>query len=368
MTGRVPLARRNLLADRRRLVASVAGVGLAVMLILLLDGMWTGVQVQSRLYADRAGADLFVLQPGVSDLIAGESVLPASTVDTVARTPGVTRATPVQSTYVILEFHGQKVPTNLVGSVPGAAGGPWVMGEGRAVRTGGEIVVDSLLARRHGLDVGDRMAVMGQPFKIVGMSRESSGFMGVGYVFVTHDAATRLLGATSVTSYVLVATGDPTGVARRLAAQGLNVLTKEQAGSNTEDLFTGVFGGPLGLMVAVAFAAGTLVIALTAYTAVAERRREYGIVKAMGATRRTLIVLALGQTLVLAALGLVTGGVLFAAGRELIAAASPQFLVVVTAPAAVRAAAAALSMALVAAMVPARRLARLDPASAYRGS
>jgi len=269
MTGTVPLARRNLLADRRRLAASVAGVGLAVMLILLLDGMWTGVRAQSRLYADRAGADLFVLQPGVSDLIAGESVLPASTVDTVAGTPGVTWATPVQSTYVILEFHAKKVATYLVGSVPGQAGGPWVVAEGRTVRTGGEIVVDSLLARRHGLDVGDRMAVMGQPFRIVGISRESSGFMGVGYVFVTHDAAARLLGAASTTSYVLVGTADPGGARQRLTAQGLNVLTKEQAGSNTQDFFTGVFGGPLRLMVAVAFAAGTLVIALTAYTAVA---------------------------------------------------------------------------------------------------
>ena len=35
----VPLARRNLFADRRRLAAGVIGVGLAVMLILLLDGM-----------------------------------------------------------------------------------------------------------------------------------------------------------------------------------------------------------------------------------------------------------------------------------------------------------------------------------------
>lgn len=39
------------------------------------------------------------------------------------------------------------------------------------------------------------------------------------------------------------------------------------------------------MMVAVGFAAGTLIIALTTYTAVAERRREYGIIKAIGATR-----------------------------------------------------------------------------------
>ena len=52
MSGRVPLARRNLFADRRRLAASVTGVGLAVMLILLLDGMWAGIRQHGR---DRVG-------------------------------------------------------------------------------------------------------------------------------------------------------------------------------------------------------------------------------------------------------------------------------------------------------------------------
>ena len=75
----VPLARRNLFADRRRLAVSVVGVGLAVMLILLLDGMWAGMRAQARLYTDRASADLYVLQTGVRDLTAGTSQLPLRT-------------------------------------------------------------------------------------------------------------------------------------------------------------------------------------------------------------------------------------------------------------------------------------------------
>jgi hypothetical protein len=39
MFGRVPLAWRNVLAEPRLLVASAAGVGMAIMLILLLDGL-----------------------------------------------------------------------------------------------------------------------------------------------------------------------------------------------------------------------------------------------------------------------------------------------------------------------------------------
>ena len=58
MRGRVPLASRNLLAEPRRLVASAAGVGMAVMLILLLDGLWAGIEANITTYEDHVGAAL----------------------------------------------------------------------------------------------------------------------------------------------------------------------------------------------------------------------------------------------------------------------------------------------------------------------
>lgn len=118
---------------------------------------------------------------------------------------------------------------------------------------------------------------------------------------------------------------------------------------------------------AVAFTVGSLVIALTVYTAIMERRREYGIVKAMGAGGRRLLALAVQQTLIIAGIGLVSGGLLFLAGRAYISAVRPQFVILASPGSVGRAAIAALLMALVAAIVPARRLARLEPATAYRG-
>jgi putative ABC transport system permease protein len=126
---------------------------------------------------------------------------------------------------------------------------------------------------------------------------------------------------------VLVGAHDPAAVRQRLAGRGLAVLDRAELRSAGLELATRVHGTPLRLMVAVAFLAGTLIVALTAYTAVAERRREYGIVKAMGATGRRLTVLAVAQTFSLAALGLLAGGALFGAGRALIGWVRPQFLV-----------------------------------------
>jgi hypothetical protein len=60
----VPLARRSVLADPRRLLTTVAGVGTALALIMLLWGLWTGLQAQASAYADNAGADLIVAASG----------------------------------------------------------------------------------------------------------------------------------------------------------------------------------------------------------------------------------------------------------------------------------------------------------------
>jgi putative ABC transport system permease protein len=366
LSRRVPLAWRNLTADRRRLVASVTGVGLAVMLILLLDGMWTGLKAQTRLYTDKAGADLYVLQDGMRELHDG-GALPLSVVDQIEATPGVDWAQPVRGTHVILELHGTKLGPYLVGTAPGGHGGAWSIGDGRNVRADDEIVLDGVLADRHGIEVGDRIDVMGTSLRVVGLSFDTAGFM-TSYVFVTHAATDKLFGAPGTTSYILVGTAEPAAVKTRLTDAGFNTLTADQIAANAEDLASGIFSGPFRLMVVVAFAAGTLIVALTAYTAIIERRREYGIVRALGARGIRLVAIAIGQSLALALLGLLMGGLLYLGGREVIVTARPQFAVTLTSAALVRATTAAVLMALLAAIVPARRLAQLDPATAYRGS
>jgi putative ABC transport system permease protein len=364
---RVPLVRRNLLADWRRLVISVLGVGIALMLILLLDGLWAGIRSQVTMYEDHSGAQLYVVTPGTFNLFADSSTVPRSAVDDIRAIPGVQWAAPVRTSYTILDLHGRKVAVALVGSVPGQPGGPWAMAKGRAPTADDEVVVDSVLADRHDLHLDDSFALNGVTMRIVGLSSGTAGFM-TGFVFVTHHATDLISRAPDTTSVILVGTNEPAAVQQRLAALGLTAVDHAALRSSSLALATKIYGTPMRLMVAVGFAAGTLVIALTAYTAVAERRREYGIVKAIGATPTRLAALALGQTLSLALLGAAAAVVLYFGGRAAIEAIRPQFAVVLTTSGALRAAGAGLAMAVLAAVVPARRLARLDPSVAFRSS
>jgi len=208
--------------------------------------------------------------------------------------------------------------------------------------------------------------VADRSYQVVGITRHA-GFM-TGYLFATHRAVQTLLGAPGKTSAILVGTDQPTSVRDMLAASGLAVVDTPTLHRTAVELNTRVFGSPLKLMVAIAFAAGVLIVALTVYAQVAERRREYGIVKALGASSRRLVALALVQTLALSGLGLAAGGLLLAASRTLLGWLRPQFEVVITPGLLGQAVGAALVIALLAAIIPARRLTRLDPAAAYRGA
>lgn len=74
--GSVPVTWR-LLTDRPvRLAVGALGVGLALMLILLLDGLWVGVQNRVTLFEDHTGAQLAVVAPGTDSLFADASSLP----------------------------------------------------------------------------------------------------------------------------------------------------------------------------------------------------------------------------------------------------------------------------------------------------
>lgn len=366
MHRQVPLARRNVLADPRRLAASTAGVGLSLMLILLLSGLWAGVEAKTTVYEDNSGADLFVAQAGTRNFFSSVSVVPVGLADTLRKDPAVSWAAPVRGMFSVVELHDRKVPAYVVGFEPGRQGGPWKVIDGRAPRASDEITIGQVFRQRHGLDVGDTLKVLGRRFRVVGIA-DADMFM-TSFVFMTRRASDALLRSPKTTSFVLVSTDKPDAVRQRVQDLGYVALDRDQLKTNDLAVLARPFSVPIRVMVAVAFAVGSLVIALTAYSAIVDRSREYGIIRALGAGRPRLYRLAVTQTLVLAGLGFLAGGVMFGVGREVLGAVRPQFQIVLTPQIVLRTGLVALVMGLLAAVIPARRLARLDPAEAYRGA
>jgi hypothetical protein len=70
------LAWRNLVRDKTRLVLSAVGVALAIMLILILTGFISGLELQVSRYLDHAPGSVVLVQAGTNGT---SSLVPTNT-------------------------------------------------------------------------------------------------------------------------------------------------------------------------------------------------------------------------------------------------------------------------------------------------
>ena len=363
------LARRNLFRDRARFLLSVVGVAVSVGLILLLAGYRSGVYRQASAYLDNTPGSVVVAERGIRDFLGTSSVLPRDALDAVRSMPGVDRVIPVVSQLVIFERHGRKDGFFLIGYDPAAGGGPWKLVNGREPPADDELVIDRTTADQHDIVIGDQVTLLDREATVVGLSDETTFWAG-SIAFARITTLESLLRAPGLRSFLLVtpAAGvSPETLRDRLAVPGTEVLLKTDVVANDAKLMARVYDAPIGLMVAIAFVVGVLVVGLVIYTATIERRREYGAVKAIGARNRTLYRVVTIQAAIAAVVGAVAGtGLAFLAAAALMSW-RPQFLVAIEPTAVAMVLASSLVMALLAALIPARSAARLEPAEVFRG-
>jgi putative ABC transport system permease protein len=362
------LARRNLAHDRIRLALSVMGVALSVMLILLLSGYLAGIYRQASAYLDNAPGSIVVAQKGVRTFIGASSFLPSDVLEAVRATPGVERAVPIVFQSAVLELHDRKEIASLIGYDAELGGGPWELAAGREPTADDEVVVDRVLADQHGVVVGSRLKILDGEFTVVGLSNGTSLWIG-SYVFARADAVQALLRAPGVWSAIFVTPAAGVSddeIRARISAPGIEAYPKTDKIDNDRKGIGRIYDAPLGLMVAIAFVVGVLVVGLVIYTATVERRREYGALKAIGMRNGTLYRLVATQALIAAVAGGVLGaGLAFGLGAVLVTW-RPQFPVVIELGAVVAALGVSLVMAVLAALAPARAIARLAPAEVFR--
>ncbi len=363
------LARRNLLHDRTRFALSVLGVAVSIGLILLLSGYRSGVYQQSSAYLDNTPGSVVVAERGIRDFLGTASVLPPGAEQTAWQRPGVARVIPVVAQFVIFERHGRKDGFFLVGYVPAAGGGPWRLVAGREPAADDELVIDRTTAAQHEIAIGDQVRVLDRDATVVGLSDETTFWAGsVAFARITTlESLLRAPGRRSVQLVSPAAGVSPEALRDQLALPGTEVLLKSEIIANDRQLMARVYDAPIGLMVGIAFLVGVLVVGLVIYTATIERRREYGAVKAIGASNRTLYRVVTTQALIATVAGAVVGVGLAYGGGAALMTWRPQFLVAIE-PAAVGVVlASSLLMALLAALIPARAMARLEPAEVFRG-
>ncbi|OGO50328.1 MAG: hypothetical protein A2148_06595 [Chloroflexi bacterium RBG_16_68_14] len=368
---RVPLATRTLLRDWLRLFISIGGIGFAILLVLLLDGIRVGTVAKSTTYIDHVGADIFAARAGVTNMALAASALPEEVVAEAGAVEGVGRAAGILRIPVIISAQGEKRPVTLIGyDLTAGLGGPWELTAGRAIERDEEAVVDSALADDLGLDLGDSLEAIGDTFTIVGFSGQTANIAGK-HVFLTRRAVQAGLGFPGIVSFVLiqVAPGaDSEALAAALNEQlpELTATPRQQLSQNDRDLLGRLFVAPVNVMATVGFLVGLAIIGLTMYTTTAERLRDFGVLKAIGADNWFLFRTVITQATVLGLAGFAVGLGATSLAGPFIVGLVPDIGVTIRFVAALQTLGAVVAMSLLGAVLPVVRIMRVDPLMVFR--
>ena len=183
-----------------------------------------------------------------------------------------------------------------------------------ASKDANEAVIGSVLAEKNDLQVGDTFTAYGTTITVVGIYDAGTQFANNG-VFVSLSTLQRLSdqsdSITSITATVdsvdnlESATKAITSTLGDAADVTNNQETAEQAVAPLESVRTISLYSLIGAVVA-----GSVIILLTMIMIVRERRREVGVMKAIGASNLGIMRQFIAEAMTLTALGLVVGSVI----------------------------------------------------------
>ena len=269
-----------------------------------------------------------------------------------------------------------------------AALNPWHLVAGRAPQAAGQVVIDKKSASDGRLRVGDFTTVLvkGPPqrVQVVGIigfgTADSPG--GASVVLFTTPVAQQLVAAPGkYTSILFVA---KPGVSQRQLVSnlksslphGLEAITGAALIKESQDQFAKVlafFNTFLLIFAIVALLVGAFMIFNTFSITVAQRTRENGLMRALGASKRQVLGSVLLEAVVVGIIASVIGlaaGVAVAIGLKAMLSALgfglPAGGIVFTARTALIAGLAGLAVTMVAAVSPARKAAKVPPVAAMQ--
>ena len=372
------LAFRQIRLDSGRSVLTCVGIAAVLAVILVLQGFQQGLYRQLEDVALARNADLIATQAGVTNMVAARSVIPQMVRERVEAVDGVKLAHPMTALSLIYEKDGKKTAVFL--TVTETRGGPSQTIQGRLIQNDGEVVIDRALAQHYGLTPGQDLVIAGYPFKIVGVT-ETTAAMFTSFVFTNFGSLidfyfeTKLaddISAFPLLSYLLIELepgADRQVVKDRVekAVADVDVFLPETIAKNDEQLGRTMFGAVLAILIGVAYIAGALVVALFMFSAAEARRRDLGVLKAIGFPNRALLGSIVVET-VLLTVAAVPLGIALAMGLAAgIHAAMPTYLVLPTIAGPLIATIVACAFfALLGAVGPFRLIKNLEPAEVFQ--
>lgn len=310
----------NVLHRPMRALVSVLAISLEVLMILMVVGICQGMIVETAQRQNGIGADVFLRPPNAPIIFTTGSVrMPIQDSEKLKAVPEIRAISPV-----LTQLETGDGLVNIFGidyqSFLDVSGGfVFLAGVPFSGPTANEILIDDLYSQSKHLKVSDSHILKGRRFKVCGVVRNGKGAR----VFVPIGTLQELTGWTDQATMTLIKCHDASQVAASIQAIQ-KVLPGYQVNSNEEWVSLLMNTSPPGLdlfiyvVVGTAVVIGSFAIFLSMYTTIAERTRDIGILKSLGASKRYIVDLILRESLALSLFGLLLGVALTLAGRSAI--------------------------------------------------
>jgi putative ABC transport system permease protein len=373
------VALKMLFGDRAKYLMLLCGLTFAVMLIVQQGSIFWGLMMWSQASITNLNVPIWVTDPGITQVDEVKPIADTA-VDRVRSVDGVEWAVPLYKGLLRARLaNGEYHQITLTGLESATLiGRPAEVLEGRFedILQPDAVALDQWAVERMGgptvIKVGTIFELNDKLARVVAIAKTQKSFTNIPVVYTTYERAIRYVPHERRTlSYVLAKAKDGIpveDVIQRIQTQtGLGAFTAEEFGWKTILWVlknTGI-GINFGTTILLGFIVGMAIAGQTFYLFTVENLRQFGALKAMGASTLTLARMILLQAFTVGLTGYGVGiglatvfGYLTASGGNLPFVETWQLLLLVLV--------ALLAICIVSAAVSILKLARLEPAIVFR--
>lgn len=391
----ISLATRAVTAQRLRSFLTLLGIAVGIASVILLTSIGEGIHRYVLGEFSQFGTNVITVTPGKTKTGGSASGLPSSArplslddARALARLPQIVAVTPNVRGNAEVEGNGRTRRTLIYGVNADSRivfrstvrSGQFLPDEDPASARAFVVLGSKLKDELFGADnpLGQRLRIGGLHFRVVGVMAPKGQFLGIDLddtAFIPAGRAQELFNREGCDEINLAAIdGVPSATlaerTRRLLIErhgheDFTIVSQEEMLKTLSGILN-VLTLAVGALGGISLLVGGVGIVTIMTIAVSERTSEIGLLVALGASRRSILGLFLGEAVALSALGGLLGLALGIGLAQLIHLALPALPVHTPLSFVVLAESLAVAIGLLAGVLPARNAARLDPVVALR--
>lgn len=413
------IARKNLFEDIPRFLVAQAGIIFAVSLVTIQIGILRGFSRSTARIIDQSSADLWVASKDIVHLELS-SPMPAQRVEEAQKVAGVERAEALMiRSSIWRDSQGRITPIRIYGFDPNSrlfAGWQVTQGKLEALNQPYTVIVDYNSLKNLGLQELNERGAIGAfralPAQYVGLTQDTQSIASSAFIYTSlenanayglggtdtgvtctrqsngeiactsqnssftspdpNPAAPRRVNVQDPISFVLIRAQpgqDLQQLKQRLesALPDTRAYTQSEIAELTRSYWTnrtGV-GFVLGLGATVGFIVGMVIVGQILYSSVSDHIREFGTLKAMGASNWIIYSVILEQALWMAVLGYIPS-IAFCLGLGMWTQAAQGIMILITPATGVGIFVLTVVMCVGSAMFAVQKVTRVDPAIVFK--